>query len=63
MTLTCSINIYVHHTSRLHKDAEEVEQNDWTTWPDHSKKQKEMREHINSMLIMLPLPYILSIPV
>lgn len=44
MTLTCSVNVYVHYTSSLYKDAEEVEQNDRTAWPDHTKKnRKRMR--------------------
>lgn len=59
MILTCSVNIYAHYTSRLYKDADEVEQNDWTAWPDHSMKQGEnmMRRHIGSvinLLIVLP---------
>lgn len=68
MTLTCTIDIYVSHTSCLYKDAEQVEQNDWTAWPDHSKKtekENEMRNRIGgviNLLIMLPLPYVVSNP-
>lgn len=45
-------------TSSLYKDAEEVEQNDWTTWPHHSLKKREMEKYVEATdtLSVLPFP-------
>lgn len=39
---------HLPYTSCLCKDAEDVQQNDWTAWPDHSKKKKKQRDEISS---------------
>lgn len=53
MISTCSVS--VPHTSRLHEDADEVEQNDWAAWPDHSVKRRVdmIRNHIAGVINLL----------
>lgn len=34
----------------MDKDAEEVEQNDWTAWPDHPINTNKMRDHVSSVI-------------
>lgn len=36
------VSIYVHFTSGLYKDAEEVKQEHWTARPDHTTKEDRM---------------------
>lgn len=39
--MVCQLNICMSYTSCVCKDAEDMEQNDWTAWPDHSVKKAE----------------------
>lgn len=53
MISTCSVSL--PRTSRLYEDADEVEQNDWAAWPDHSVKRREdmIRNHIAGVINLL----------
>lgn len=43
--LQCNWESHIY-TTCVCKDAEDIEQNDWTAWPDHSKNRKRMRREI-----------------